>query len=326
MTQIAPSSVTIGPQIAGPILFVFFISACGPEPGTPEYVLNEIRQGKVVGGANLQLLGAAELDRMLEMLADPKSPRMARLQLVERVTRMELEDPVPKLAGLLAHPDPEVRIVVTSWLGSQKKNSVVTTLIDALKKEKELAVEANLVNALVRLGTEIEKPPAQTIDRLLKELEEAPGPRKKIWARILSGWRGERVIQALSSQLASEDTDLAVASATALVGPLQRPIEVLVPVATGMLDHPVSRVRAAGLGGLLASTFPGRVSGLAACTEKPTLALLATAHDIKAVVEQFLTRNDVQENEKKIAKQLLECLTKHEPQDNPDSKDIGKDD
>lgn len=292
---------------------VWLALACGPEPGTPAYIMKEIRAGKVVGGANLKKLDETEFAEMLEIINDPNSERLARLQLVERVTRMKLTDPYPKLRGLVNHQDPEVRIVLMRWLGSRSEPEAQTTLIEALKTEKEPAVEANIVGNLVRIGTQSQSPPKETVEALVAALQDAPGPRKKVWARVLSGWRGENVIATLTELLASDDTELAITAASSLVGPLQRPLETLVPLAIGMLNSKVSRIRSAGLGGLYASTFPGRISGLAACSEEQTQTLLSIAPELRALVARYLERSDLEEGEKKIAQKLSACFDKHNP-------------
>ncbi len=285
--------------------------ACGPEPGTPEYVLAKVRDGHVVGGSNLEILTAANLDAMLTIIEDPDSERMAKLQIIERATRMEAAEAFDRLSRLINHKDPEIRIIVTRWFDRLGDVKAANLLIDRLHVEKEKVVKINIISTLTRIGIKTRNPDAELLTKLVGEFESKDNPMPKDWVRVLGGWRGEPVIRSLQKAMSSSDESMCEIAAQALAGPAVRDFEIIGPILVDMLGHKLPGVRKAGLMGLTSATYPGRILAVKDCVEKPTLALLDALPELPKVIKTHVAKEDIPQEEKTLAESLDKCLSRH---------------
>ncbi|MCP4679241.1 MAG: hypothetical protein GY854_27890 [Deltaproteobacteria bacterium] len=291
--------------------------ACGPEPGTPEYVLAKVRDGHVVGGANLEILTGDHLDAMLSIINDPDSVRMARLQLTERAIRMEEAGAFDRLSPLINHKDPEIRIIVIRWFSHLGNAKATNLLIDRLRIEKEKVVKINIITTLIRIGVKTRDPDAAVLAKLIGEFESKDNPMPKDWVRVLGGWRGEPIIRALQKAMSSSDEEMCRIAAQALAGPAVRELKIMGPILMNMLDHKQLAVRKAGLMGLTSATYPGRILAVKDCAETPTLALLSTLPELPKVIKTHISREGIEKEEKTLAEALDKCLSRHTT--NPDA-------
>ncbi len=292
-------------------LLGFCLLGCGPEPGTPEYVLKKVREGHVVGGQNLELLTATHVDAMLAIVDDSKAPRISRLQMLEWATRMELPNAFGKLRKYIDDENPEIRILMIRWFAQLGDVRGGQLLIDRLEGEKEEAVRMNIISTLTRLGAQNREPDAALINGLVAKFEAQNSKLRKTWAVILGGWQGEAVLSTLQKALADPDEHLQTIAAQALAGPAVRPLKQMATIFEGMLDHRTAGVRTAGLVGLTNATYPGRIAAMNDCAEKPTLILLGELPGLYSLLEKFLVRTDISDEERTLAKALNECLAKH---------------
>lgn len=285
-------------------------AGCAPEPGTPEYVLDKLKQGAAVGGENLGLLGPDHVAGLRALLDDRNAPRISRLQALERLCDILAPGDSGALAGYLDDPDPEVRIRVGRLLSETGTADVTPLLLERFEREDEDLVRAMLMRGLQTVGKGIASPPDGIIDRFVAGLAAAEGPRRIDWVRALGGWHGEQVEGILVAALGDADPKLAIAAARSLQGPAVRSIERMGPIYVSLLASPRLEIRLAGLAALEAASHPNRVSGPSECAEKPVLKLVDAVPEVAQAVEALLGDASLRGRDRKLAENLRDCLAK----------------
>jgi HEAT repeat protein len=297
--------------LAAPIIVAtsLLLWACGPDPGTPDYVLAKLREGRVVGGQNLKLLGEAELGAMTELLRDGEAPGVARLQVLERMFQMELDDAFERFGKYVDDDDPELRLRVIQWLSGRDDAAAARLLIDRIKIEEELAVRANAVRALKNIGRGVAEPEPELIAEMVAHLKDPDAETRRLWASILGGWHGRGVESALIAALDDEDAEVRGAAARAITGPVVRGLDRVAPLYVSMLGHAQPEVRSAGLGGLAACSHPRRlpVKG-AKCAEQPLLKLLDAVPELPEALSEYDARPDLNTKDKRLVTELVNCI------------------
>jgi HEAT repeat protein len=305
-------SPTVGSAIGILIALAMALPACGPEPGTPEYVLAKVREGRVVGGQNLKLLTEAQLGEMTALLEDKSALPIARLQVLERLFQLELDDGLERLGPLIDDPDPEVRLRIVQWLSVRSDIAAARLLVERIAVEQELVVSGNAVNALGRIGRGIADPDPELVESMISRLHNPADKQRRLWATALGGWHGERVEAALIKTIDDEDPAVRKAAAHSLAGPVVRALERVAPLYVSMLGHRHPEVRSAGVAGLSACSFPRRVPIKGAkCAERPTLSLLEVVPELPEALTAFRARTDLPTQDRRLASDLAACVETH---------------
>jgi hypothetical protein len=287
--------------------------ACSPDPGTAEYVLSKLEQGRPVGGENLDLLGPEHILALRAILDNGNTPRMARMQALERLCQLSAELDLGYLSGYLDDGDPDVRVRIIQWLVEGRHPDAAALLLGRFEREEEDLIRAVLMRSLQTLGSALADPPDALLDRLTAGLAAAQGPRRVDWIRTLGGWHGQRVEALLLAALEDPDPMTAVAAARSLQGPAVRSIERMGPIYVSLLAHRRPEIRRAGLAALEAGAHPNRVSGAAECAEKPVLRLVEAVPEIGQAVDALLAERGLPEQDRKLAQALRECLDRFAP-------------
>lgn len=286
--------------------------ACGPEPGTPEYVLSKLREGRVVGGKNLKLLSEAELGEMTALLEDREAPSIARLQVLERIFQLELDDSFERLSPYIDDPDPELRLRVIRWLSTRQEPESARLLMARLQTEQEIAVRVNVLEALSLIGRGIGKPDPELIAEMLAHLEHPDAEHRHTWIRVLGSWHGENVEAALIRALDDPHPKVRAAAARALNGPAIRSLARVAPLLVSMLTNGQPEVRSAGIEGLTACTRTNRMMLQGgSCVKEPLLALLEVVPELPEALASFRQRSDLTTKDQRLAKELAECIRQH---------------
>jgi HEAT repeat protein len=269
----------------------------------------KLREGRVVGGQNLKLLGEAQLQEMFEVLDDQQAPAIARLQVLERMFQMNLDDAFERFGHHIDDDDPELRLRIIQWLSERGDTASARLLIDRITVEKELAVRANAVRALKRIGRGIGKPEPELIAEMASHLENPEAEQRRLWATVLGGWHGRDVEAALIEALDDDAAQVRAAAARAITGPVVRALERVAPLYVSMLSHAQPEVRTAGISGLAACSHPRRlpIKG-SKCKEQPLLNLLETVPELPEAVTSFLARSDLTTKDRRLATELAACV------------------
>jgi hypothetical protein len=285
------------------------LCACGPEPGTPEYIMAKLREGRVVGGQNLKLLGEGQLEEMMEVLDDPQAPAIARLQVLERMFQMNIDGAFERFGPHIDDDDPELRLRIIQWLSERGDSASARLLIERIAVEKELAVRANAVRALKRIGRGIAKPEPELIAEMAVHLEDPEAEQRRLWAAVLGGWHGREAEAALIEALDDSEAEVRAAAARAITGPVVRALGRVAPLYVSMLNHTQPEVRTAGIAGLSACSHPRRlpIKG-SKCAEQPLLALLEVVPELPEAVTSFLARSDLTTKDRRLATELKQCI------------------
>lgn len=285
------------------------LGACGPEPGTPEYIMAKLREGRVVGGQNLKLLGEAQLEEMSAMLDDDQVPAIGRLQVLERMFRMNLDDALERFGHHIDDDDPELRLRVIQWLSERDDPASARLLVDRISVEKELAVRANAVRALKQIGGGIADPDPELIAEITAHLEDPEVEQRRLWATVLGGWHGEKVEAALIGALDDKEAEVRGAAARAITGPVVRALDRVAPLYVTMLSHAQAEVRTAGIAGLSACSHPRRLPIRGSkCAEQPLLRLLEAVPELPEALASFVTRPDLTTKDRRLATELKGCI------------------
>jgi len=283
--------------------------ACGPEPGTPEYILAKIREGRVVGGKNLKQLKEAHLDQMAALLDDEGAPGIARLQVLERMIQFQLDDDFERF-GKYAHDDnPELRLRIVQWLSQRKDPASARLLMDRIAVEEELAVRANGVQGLKQIGRSIAEPDPELIAQMIDHLEDADADKRRLWASVLGGWHGQDVEAALVEALEDPEPKVRAAAARSITGPVVRGLARVAPLYVSMLQNSQAEVRSAGISGLSHCSFPRRFSFKGSkCAEQPMLNLLEVVPELPEALAAFRGRADLTTKDKRLVTELAACI------------------
>ncbi|MFO8073782.1 MAG: HEAT repeat domain-containing protein [Polyangia bacterium] len=285
-------------------------AGCGPDPGTPEYVLAKLREGRVVGGENLDLLGSDQVPQMTELLKDGETPRVVRLQLYERLLGMEPEDAFDRFSPLLDDEDPEIRMRTAAWLAEREDQRTIRMLVERLREEREAIVRSHLIRALQRIGCGIEDPDPQLVDEMIEGLESDSAERRRTWAEVLGGWHGEKVERALTDALGADDPTVSTAAARALRGPAARDPLRSAPLYLSMLSSDNENVRTAGVDALEAATYGDHLRSKGKeCDPRAVGELLEVVPELPEAAELFAKRSDLSKRALHFAKSLDECLS-----------------
>jgi hypothetical protein len=294
-------------------LLASVMAGCSPEPGTPEYVLQKMKQGNAVGGENLGLLGPDRVPVLRALLDDRTSPRMARMQALERLCQLNGPGEETALASFLDDPDPEVRIRIARFLSERRAPEVVSLLLGRLGREQEELVRTTLARALQAAGKAMETPPEGTVEGFAAGLAADKGSRRADWLLALGGFHGEDVERILIASLEDQDPVVAATAARSLRGPAVRSIERMGPIYVGLLASPRLAIRQAGLAALEAASHPNRVPGPTACAEKPVLKLVEAVPEISQAIQVMLRDTNMSGRDRKLAESLRDCLAKFAP-------------
>jgi hypothetical protein len=288
-------------------------TGCSPDPGTPEYVLEKLKQGNVVGGENLGRLGSEHVPALRALLADLNTPRISRLQALERLCEIQAPAEPGALTEFLNDPDPEVRMRIARQVSEAGSAESALLLVERFEREDEDLVRSVLMRGLQVVGSGIASPPDAVIDRIVAGMQAADGPRRIDWIRALGGWHGEKVEGLLIAALGDADPRLAVAAARSLRGPAVRSIERLGPIYVSLLASPSPEIRLAGIEALEAASHPNRVSGPSECAEKPVLKLIDAVPELPQAVEALLGDARITGRDRKLAEALKGCLARFAP-------------
>jgi len=305
MTGIDVRKITLLLAIAASLA----LGSCGPDPGTPEYILAKLREGRVVGGKNLKLLTEAQLDQMSAILDDRDAPAIARLQVLERMFQLGLDDAMARFGHHLDDDDPEVRLRIVQWLSERDDIDAARLLMKRIEVEKEIAVRANAIRAIKGIGRRIAEPDPGLIAELIAKLESPEAEQRRLWVTVLGGWHGKEVEDALIRELDDPDAEVRAAAARAITGPAVRSLERVAPLYISMLNHAQPDVRSAGIAGLAACSYPRRVPvPNAKCAEQPVLNLLEAVPELVEAVDAFLARSDLSTKDRRLATELKGCI------------------
>jgi len=288
-------------------------TGCSPDPGTPEYVIAKLKQGHLVGGKNLDLLGPEQAAELQKLLDDQGAQRLTRLQALDRLCELQGEGDPAGLARYLSDPDPEVRMRVIRWLSERPAAESAMPLVQRFETEDEELVRAVLIQTLQDVGKRGDARLDEAVDRLAAGLAAAEGARRVEWIQVLGGWNGERVERLLIAALADEDSQVARAAARSLQGPAPRPVERVGPIWVSLLAHEQAGIRRIGLSALQAATHPLRVPGTDECAEKPVLKLLQAVPELPQAMEDMLRDADPNSEDHKLAGRLRDCLARFAP-------------
>ncbi|MBW2276285.1 MAG: HEAT repeat domain-containing protein [Deltaproteobacteria bacterium] len=285
------------------------LCACGPEPGTPEYVLVKIREGRVVGGKNLKLLKEAQLDEMAALLDDENAPAIARLQVLERMFQMDIADEFERFGHHIDDDEPQMRLRVIQWLSQRDDPASARLLMDRLAVEKELAVRANTVQALKQIGRGLSEPEPELIAVMIAHLKDPDAENRRLWASVLGGWHGQGVEAALIEALDDSNPKVRATAARSITGPVVRGLERVAPLFVSMLGNTQPEVRTAGISGLASCSYPRRFAFKGSkCAEKPLLNLLEAVPELPEAVAVFLERPDLTTKDRRLATELTNCI------------------
>jgi hypothetical protein len=286
-------------------------AGCGPDPGTPEYVLSKLREGRVVGGENLDLLGSDQAPQLIELLKDEETARVVRLQLYERLLGMELDDAFEHFSPLLDDEDPEIRMRTAAWLAEREDRRTIRILVERLRREREAIVRSHLTRALQRVGRGIESPDSKLIDEMIAGLESDSAERRRTWAEVLGGWHGEKVERALAEALGDDDPTVSAAAARALRGPAARDPLRSAPLYLSMLSSKNENVRTAGIDALEAASYGDHLRSKGKeCDPRAVGELLEVVPELPEAAELFAKRSDLSKRALHFAKSLDECLSR----------------
>jgi hypothetical protein len=294
------------------LLTALALAACGPEPGTPDYVLAKLREGRVVGGQNLKLLTADHAPELQALLTDREAPSIARMQALERLIQLEPADAPERFGPLLDDADPEIRLRIIQWLERRADVESARLLIERLAKEQELVVRGKGIRALKRIGSGIAEPDPRLVEALIAKLENPAIEDRPAWASVLGGWHGQQVEAALIKALDDGDAEVSQAAARSLAGPAVRSLERLAPLYVSMLAHERPGVRSSAIYGLSACTHPRRIrlKG-SSCTPGQVQSLLAVVPELPQALEALRQRGGLTTGDKRITDELTQCITEH---------------
>lgn len=287
-------------------------AACAPEEGTPEYVLDKLREGNLVGGSNLKLLTADHVPAMLEILNDHRMRKIARLQVLERLIVLAEEGKTDHLDALIGSEEEEIRLRIIQWLAQREDAASAEMLFDRLESEPEEVIKGNIERSLQQIGRGLKDPDPALVAKLIGKLHDPKSAERARWANVLGGWHGEQVEEALIKTLEDQDPKVRAAAARALTGPAIRSLERVSPVLLSMLQYPDPQVRVYGIAGLEACTHPMRnPSSRAACAEQPLLSLLEVLPELPTAVKAHIAREDLTTKERRLTEALGECIAKY---------------
>lgn len=290
---------------------VLVLAACSPEPGSPEWVLAKLREGRVVGGTNLKILSVTQQGEMTAILMDTNAPSIGRLQVFERLIQIEVADAIEQFGVLINDEEPEIRLRTIRWLAKRNETRAAQFLIDRLAIEKEPIVRGNAIQALQRIGRGIAEPDRALLDKMISTFVNSKGEQRRAWATILGGWHSEAVEAALIGAL---DDDVAVireAAAKALTGPALRSLERMAPLFVSMLNSTYPEVRSKGISGLVAASYPNRILMRGnECAEQPVIKLLEIVPELPEAISVVGQRGDLNTKDKRLVKELTECIAK----------------
>ena len=294
-------------------------AGCGPEPGTPEYVLAKMKEGLVVGAQNLDLLGPEHTEELLGVVLDGGQPRIARMQALDRLIQVGPEKVDERFGELLSSDDPDIRIRMVRRFAERRDELPVELLVERLDAESSLAVRRILVHTLQRIGAGRADPPEELVAGMIRRAREGKDERRRDWIRVLGGWHGEAVERFLAEALEDEDARIAAAAASSLQGPAVRDIGRMGPVYVSLLHHDFTPIREAAIAGLEAATHPKRMGGGPnECAEKPVLALVQSVPELEEAIESYRERRDLSDKELQLSERIEGCLDEFVAQEPPE--------